>query len=430
MDKMHMPPRTKEEMFLQEQVLGLVKYSDEELRQVISKKYATEVVEQKTVPTKGIWGRLARAFGMGGYTQENVTMVDKIQTMDADDLSDYWNKFGKARLNQIAEERAAFLDEMLKQYSSELDALRHVGFLKWNIDRIRAQASEPLLKMLGQCDEIGRYALNSVLFFGRKRSKSELIDTLLRASGSTARDLFDMGDRSSPFVSKTKNKTADDDNDEKLEKTGKKQVKTPEHKKGKKDSETLQDKLYDVVETGTRQNLLRLKKEFQELNDEELGYALLQAYDDFVIPLGLVKTEEDQSYELMDANQQHLNALIQVAMSRAEAKGLLKPRTKATSFTCAHDITGRMADWEEKLMQVGPVFAADRHNQNEWKMFAAWRNGENYRGETPYHNTARWFAVDNNETLIWRPLLTPKQIKQQTHQKESAKALLKNVQIR
>ena len=70
--------------------------------------------------------------------------------------------------------------------------------------------------------------------------------------------------------------------------------------------------------------------------------------------------------------------MLLAASIRAEGKGIkIPPRTKATGLTCELDETGRVQDWEARLMQYGPVFA-DTAEKSDWARHADWRNNKTH----------------------------------------------------
>ena len=107
----------KEEVFLQQYISGSMVCSDDELRDILLKRYGKEIIETKreTKPTKGLWSSLRRSLNIGGYETEEipVTFAEKIQDMDGDDLRDFWDNESKRRLDRIEMTRLESMSKFL-----------------------------------------------------------------------------------------------------------------------------------------------------------------------------------------------------------------------------------------------------------------------------------------------------------------------------
>lgn len=106
-------------MFLQEQLQGLSEYSDSRLREVLIKKYGSEVLEtkEKTLKAPGFLNSVRRAIGLGGYETEQtvITVSDKIKKMDSDELMDFWMDMARKKLSTIVRRKAGLLDESVRE---------------------------------------------------------------------------------------------------------------------------------------------------------------------------------------------------------------------------------------------------------------------------------------------------------------------------
>ena len=99
----------KEEMFLQEYLHGIDGYESEELQKELIQQYGKDIVETKneTRPTKGFLGALKRSFGLGGYetVETPITLAEKVQDMDDDELRDFGEEFAQQKLEQLLRAR-------------------------------------------------------------------------------------------------------------------------------------------------------------------------------------------------------------------------------------------------------------------------------------------------------------------------------------
>ena len=109
----------KEIMFLERQLQGLSEYSDSQLRDVLIKKYGSEVVDkhEETVGLPGMVNSLKRAVGMGGYKtlQHVVMLADKIKKLDSDELVDFWMNFAQEKLSAMVGPEAVVLEEAVRR---------------------------------------------------------------------------------------------------------------------------------------------------------------------------------------------------------------------------------------------------------------------------------------------------------------------------